>query len=149
VTRFGIKRTLVAALALGAIGAVALGLAVSPDDSYATIIPGLVVVSLGDGVVFTTLFIAAAAEVTDREQGVASGIVSTGAGIGAAVGLAILVPVANSGTKGLVGEALRIATTEGIRAASLVIAGGIVLTLMIALNLRTAPDAGRTVPIEH
>ena len=48
-----------------------------------TYIPGLVAVSIGDGVVFTTMFIAAATGVTDREQGIASGIVSTGAGIGA------------------------------------------------------------------
>ena len=147
VTRFGIRRTLVTALTAGAIGAVALGLAVSPDGSYATIIPGLVVVSIGDGVVFTTMFIAAATGVTDREQGVASGIVSTGSGIGAVVGLAVLVLIANSGTKGLVGEGLRIATAEGIRTAAFVIAGGIVVTLLIALNLRTAPATARTVPI--
>jgi hypothetical protein len=55
--------------------------------------------------------------------------------------------VANSGTKGVVGEGLRIATAEGIRAAAFVIAGGIVVTLLIALNLRTAPDAARTGPI--
>src|SRR5262249_15553369 len=147
VTRFGLRRTLVTALTAGAIGAVVLGLAVSPDGSYATIIPGLVVVSIGDGIVFTTMFIAAATGVTDREQGVASGIVSTGSGIGAAVGLAVLVLVANSGTKGVVGEGLLIATAEGIRAAAFVIAGGIVVTLLIALNLRTAPDAARIGPI--
>ena len=66
------------------------------------IVPGLVAVSVGDGVVFTTMFIAAATGVIDREQGVASGIVSTGAGIGAAVGLAILVLVANAGAEWLI-----------------------------------------------
>jgi len=147
VTRFGIRRTLLSALALGAIGAVALGLAVSPDGSYTAIIPGLVAVSIGDGVVFTTMFIAAATGVTDREQGVASGIVSTGSGIGAAVGLATLVLVANSGTEGLLGESLRISTAEGIRRATFVIGGGIVLTLLIVLNLRTLPDAEGTLPI--
>jgi MFS family permease len=147
VTRLGIRRTLVIALALGAIGAVALGLAVSADGSYATIIPGLVVVSIGDGVVFTTMFIAAATAVTDREQGIASGIVSTGSGVDAAVGLAILVLVANSGTKGLVGEALRLVTAEGIRTVAFVIAGGIVVTLLIALKLRNAPDATPTMPL--
>ncbi len=34
-TRFGLRRTLVAALAIGALGALALGLAMSPDGSYA------------------------------------------------------------------------------------------------------------------
>ena len=145
-TRFGIKRTLVTALTLGAIGAVAVGLAMSPDGSYTRLIPGLVAVSIGDGIVFTTMFIAAATGVTDREQGVASGIVSTGSGIGAAIGLAILVLVANSGTEGLLGEGLRVATAEGIMTTMFVIAVGIVVTLLVALNLRIAPDAARAVP---
>jgi len=137
VTRFGLRLTLTAALTIGAIGAAALGLAMSPDASYASLIPGLVAVSIGDGVVFTTMFIAAGTGVTNREQGIASGIVSTGAGIGAAIGLAILVLVANSGAEGLLGEVLRIATAEGIRTAVFVVAGGILVTLVIALNVRT------------
>jgi len=146
VTRFGIRRTVAAALTLGAIGAVGVGLTVSPDGSYVTLVPGLVAVSVGDGIVFTTMFIAAATGVTDPEQGVASGVVSTGSGIGAAVGLAVLVLVANSGTEGLVGEQLRIATADGIGTAAYVIAMGIVVTLVVALNLRTSPDAAAPAP---
>ena len=141
VTRFGIKRTLVGALAIGAAGAVVLALAMTPDGTYAALVPGLVAVSIGDGAVFTTMFIAAATGVSDREQGIASGIVSTGAGIGAAVGLAVLVLVANAGTAGLLGEGLRIATAEGIRDAIFVIAGGIAATLVITLGLRSDRDA--------
>ena len=69
-----------AALAIGAAGAPVLGLAMVPDASYASLVPGLVTVSIGDGIVFTTMFIAAATGVTDHEQGIASGIVSTGFG---------------------------------------------------------------------
>jgi EmrB/QacA subfamily drug resistance transporter len=146
VTRFGIRRTLATALTLGAVGALGVGLAVSPDGSYAPLVPGLVAVSLGDGVVFTTMFIAAATGVADREQGVASGVVSTASGIGAAVGLAVLVLVANSGTEGLVSEQLRIATADGIGTAAYVIAMGIVVTLVVALNLRTSPDDAAPAP---
>jgi MFS family permease len=142
VTRFGIRRTLATALTIGAIGAVALALAVSPDGSYTMLIPGLIALSIGDGVVFTTMFIAASTGVTDREQGVASGIVSTSSGIGASVGLAVLVLIANSVTDGLVDERLRIATAQGISRAAYAIAGGIVLTLLVALNLRTGSAAG-------
>ena len=92
--------TLVAALATGVVGAIALGLTISPDGTYAALIPGLVLVSLADGVVFTATFIAAGTGVDDREQGVASGIASTASGVGAAVGLAVLVLVANAGTEG-------------------------------------------------
>jgi MFS family permease len=141
VTRFGMRPTLVTALTVGAIGAVMIGLAVSADGSYPALIPGLVAVSVGDGVLFTTMFIAAATGVNDREQGVASGMVSTGSGIGASVGLAILVLVANFGTEGLRGEELRVAAAEGIRTAAFVIAGAIVFTLLAALNLRTPAGA--------
>jgi len=140
VTRFGLRRTLVSALAVGALGAAAIGLTMSPDGSYAALVPGLVALSVGDGIVFTTMFIAAATGVSDREQGVASGIASTGSGIGAALGLAVLVLVANAGTHGLDDDQLRIATADGISAAVLVVAGGIAITMLVALTLRSHPQ---------
>jgi len=140
VTHFGLRRTLVAALAVGAAGALALGVGMSPSGSYAALIPGLILISIGDGVVFTTMFIAAGTGVSDGEQGIASGIASTSTSIGAAVGLALLVLVANSGTDGLAGEALRTATAEGLRTAVLVIAAGIAATGLVALNLRQVPE---------
>ena len=139
-TRCGLRAILVAALAVGALGALALGLAMSPTGSYAALIPGLILVSIGDGVVFTTMFIAAGTGVADGEQGVASGVASTSTSVGAAVGLAVLVLVANADTEGLAGEALRIASADGFRAAVLVVAAAIAATALVALNLR--PDRG-------
>jgi EmrB/QacA subfamily drug resistance transporter len=145
-TRCGLKTTLVAALAVGALGAAALGLAMSPSGSYAALIPGLILLSIGDGVVFTTMFIAAGTGVADGEQGVASGIASTSTSVGAAVGLAVLVLVANSGTDGLGGEALRIATADGLSTAVLVVAAGIAATALLALNLRPGAGTHREAP---
>jgi MFS family permease len=136
VTRFGLRRTLLAALVIGSVGAVALGLGMSAGGSYVALVPGLVLVSIGDGAVFTMMFIAAATGVSDRMQGVASGVVSTSSGIGASVGLAVLVLVANAHTSGLVGEELRAAAAEGIRTTVFVIGAGIALTLLFALRLR-------------
>jgi MFS family permease len=138
VTRCGVRATLVAALATGAVGALALALAVSANGSYSALIPGLILLSIGDGVVFTTMFIAVGSGVADSEQGVASGIASTSTSVGAAVGLALLVMVANSGADGLAGESLRVATADGLRAAVLVVAAGIAATALVALSLR--PD---------
>jgi EmrB/QacA subfamily drug resistance transporter len=104
VTRFGLKPTLLAALASGALGAVVLGLAMSPTGVYYALVPGLILLSIGDGVTFTAMFIAAGMGVADREQGVASSVASTSTSIGAAVGLALLVLVANAGTSGLEGS---------------------------------------------
>ncbi|HEV7713867.1 MAG TPA: MFS transporter [Asanoa sp.] len=141
VTRWGLRPTLVVALTIGALGALALGLAMSPDGSYPALIPGLILISVGDGVAFTAIFIAAGTGVDDREQGVASGIASTSTSIGAAVGLALLVLVSAAGTGGLAGESLRAETANGLSTAVLVIAGGIAATALLALNLR--PDPAR------
>jgi len=145
-TRFGLRTTLVAALGVGALGALALGLAMSPDGSYAALIPGLAGISMADGVVFTTMFIAAATGVSDREQGVAASMASTGGGIGAAVGLGLLVLVANAGTDGLGGEALRTATADGLAAAVLVVAAGIAVTALVALSIGSGPRPARDAP---
>jgi EmrB/QacA subfamily drug resistance transporter len=146
VTRCGLRPTLVAALAIGSLGAVALGLAMSPGASYAALVPGLILISVGDGTVFTALFIAAGTGVEDSEQGVASGIASTSASIGAAVGLALLVLIAASGTAGLTAAPLRVATAHGLSHAVLVIAAGIASTAVVALNLRPAPTSGTPPP---
>jgi MFS family permease len=139
VTLCGLRPTLVGALAAGALGAAMLGVGMSADGSYWALVPGLVLISIGDGTVFTTMFIAAGTGVDDAEQGVASGITSTSTSVGAAVGLALLVLIATAGTAGLSGEALRIATADGLSTAVLVIAGAILATAVMALGLR--PDA--------
>lgn len=146
VSRVGVRRALLCALAVGGAGAAVLALTLTPDGGYARLVPGLVAVSFGDGMVFTTMFIAAATGVADHQQGVASGIVSTGSGVGAAVGLAVLVLVANAGTRGLGREALRIAAASGIRTAVFTIAGGIVAMFLVTLIFRTAPPAREGVP---
>ncbi|MDN5853933.1 MAG: MFS transporter [Actinomycetia bacterium] len=136
VDRLGLRRTLLLALTIGAAGAVGLGLAMTPDSSYAALVPGLVAVSIGDGIVFTAMFIAASTGVSGTDQGVASSIASTGSGIGAVIGLALLVLVANVGIEAAVGEAQRdAATAAGIQTAVFVISGGIILTLIPAWRL--------------
>jgi MFS family permease len=140
VTRTGLRSTVVTALAIGAAGAIALALAISRDSTYRSLTPGLIAISIADGFVFTSMFIAAATGVDDTEQGVAAAIVSTGAGIGAAVGLAILVLVATSPRASLSGEELQVAKAASTRIVVFAIAGGIVATLVLALSALPARD---------
>ncbi|MER6202868.1 MFS transporter [Streptomyces sp. NPDC001586] len=149
VTRFGLRRTLASALTIGALGAVLLGLAISPNGTYAGLLPGLVALSIGDGVVFTAMFIAAATGIPDRQQGIASGIASTGSGVGAAVGLAVLVLVATAGLDDLSGEQLRIAVADGIRTTLFVVAGGIASTLLVSLRRCPTPSAPVPTPVPY
>src|SRR5581483_9866803 len=143
VTRIGLKSTLVGALAIGAVGLFVLALAISPDASYSSLAPGLVAISIADGVVFTSMFIAAGSGVDDRDQGIASAIASTASGIGAALGLALLVLIANAATAGLAGDALRVAQAAGIRMVVLTIAGAVVATLVFVLGALPAREGVR------
>jgi MFS family permease len=145
ITRFGVRATMVGALVVGAFGAFLLGMTLTPEVSFSTLVPGLVAVSIGDGTMFTAVFIAAATGVPDHQQGVASGVVSTAQGIGAAVGLAILVLVANVETQDLTDANLRIAAARGISRAVYAIAIGIVVTLVIVVAFRGHRDNDRAV----
>jgi MFS family permease len=135
-TGFGLCTTMIGAVMIGVAGASALGVTVSPDASFFALAPGLILVSVGDGIIFTAMFIAAATGVPDHQQGVASGIVSTASGIGAVVGLAVLVLVANVGTEGLTGGPLRIAMSAGIARVAYAIACGMMLMLFILIGFR-------------
>jgi predicted MFS family arabinose efflux permease len=126
-TRFGVRATLAVSLALAATGAVLIAAVMSSDVSYAALIPGLILLSLGDGIVYTVMFIAASTGVAERDQGVASGIASTGTQVGSAVGLAVLVAVAGIGAGAV--------TTDGLRAGILGAAAGLALTVLVALAL--------------
>jgi MFS family permease len=141
VTKIGLRLTMIIALSAGALGALAVGFAISPNASFLGFLPGLIAVSVGDGVTFTAMFIAASTGVPDRQQGVASGIVSTASGIGAVLGLAVLVLVANLGTDNLDGEPLRVAVAAGIARVAYTIACGVLLMLIIVI-FRT-PSRGR------
>jgi MFS family permease len=145
-TRIGLRTTILAALVVGAAGAALLATNLTAGAGYPGLLPGLLLVGIGDGTMFTAIFITAATGVAARQQGVASAIVSTGSGIGAAVGLALLVLLADPGPRDLGGEALRIATADGIRAAVYAIAIAIVVTMLIVLAAYPRrPKAGRGV----
>ncbi|WIY06377.1 MFS transporter [Amycolatopsis mongoliensis] len=133
-TRYGTRPTLVVSLGIGGAGAVLLGLSMTSSASYVALVPALVVLGLGQGAGYTLMFGAAAAGIPQSAQGIASGVASTAQQVGGTVGLAVFVAVANAGTAGLTGEALRAATVDGLRTAVLLAAAGIALTALAALR---------------
>ncbi|MDR6290519.1 EmrB/QacA subfamily drug resistance transporter [Inquilinus ginsengisoli] len=134
-TRLGTRRTLLLGWGLGIAGTVAIGLAASPGAGYLALVPGLVVSGIGQGITWTGMWIAAASGVAPEEQGVASGMASTALNIGNAIGLAVLIAIANAGTGGQEGELLRAAMADGARTAFLLAAAGIGLGGVVALAL--------------
>lgn len=92
------------------------------------------------------MFGAATAGAAARDQGIASGIASTSQQVGGAVGLALLVAVANAGLDGISGQALRTATNDGLRTAVFIAAAGIAITALAALGLRKTKTQQITQP---
>lgn len=132
VSALGVRTTMLGGMAVGAVGALLLAVALTDDGSYVRLLPGIVLLSLGQGAAWTGMWVAAAAGVAPGDQGIASGMASTTLQVGGAVGLAVLVAVANTGDHNLSGAEL----LDGVRGAVYVIAAGICLGAVAILALR-------------
>lgn len=141
-TRFTTRSTLIGGMIIGALGTVLMIPAVSPTSSYLYIIPGVIISGVGQGIVWTGMWIAAASGVHHDEQGVASGMASTTLNVGNAIGLAVLIALANRHLAGLEGDALRSAIAQGMREAFWLAALGIVLSVAVVLIMPRKPASG-------
>ncbi|HSA48544.1 MAG TPA: MFS transporter [Yinghuangia sp.] len=93
VPRLGVRKTLVSGFVVAAAGTALIAAAMTDGASYPELLAGIVGFGLGTGVVFSTMWIAAASGVAADEQGTASGVASTALQFGSGAGLAILVGV--------------------------------------------------------
>jgi EmrB/QacA subfamily drug resistance transporter len=118
------------------------------DGSYVSdILPGLLVVSIGLGGVFTGLTTAANAGVGQDKAGLAAGLLNTGQQLGAALGLAILSALATAHTNSLLHtghESVAEAATGGYQRALL---AGSVLMLAASVVALLAPNTRQTAPV--
>ncbi|GJF27850.1 MFS transporter [Kitasatospora sp. NE20-6] len=146
-TRTATRTTLLTGLLVGTVGTAVLAFGIAADGGYGSVVPGLVVSGIGQGITWTGMWIAAASGVDAHEQGIASGMASTTQQIGGAVGLAVLIAIANSGTDGLQGDLLRTAMADGTRTAVYVAAAGILLGAIVALALPGRRPALPTGPV--
>jgi EmrB/QacA subfamily drug resistance transporter len=142
--RFGLRRTLISALA--AIGGGLLLLTLTPvDGSYVRdIMPAMVLIGLGAGLGFPSLMGLAMSGATPSDSGLASGLVNTSVQVGGAVGLALLATLATERTEGLVasGESAAAALNAGFHLAYLIGAVLVAVAIGVALwVLRAQPAA--------
>jgi len=120
--RIGTKPVVVVGMVISAAGLYLLS-RVPVDGTYVSdILPGLLIVSVGMGGVFTGLTTAANAGVDQDKAGLAAGLLNTGQQLGAALGLATLSAVATAQTKSVLsaGDGLAQAATDGYQRALLV-----------------------------
>jgi EmrB/QacA subfamily drug resistance transporter len=141
VTRVGFKPVLAAGLVFIAAGLLWFS-QVSTDGTYvADILGPSLLAAVGLGFSFVPVTIGAVAGVSERDSGLASGLINTTQQIGGALGLAILATVANSRTDAVMSSSgagragLPHALTEGFQSAFAVGAGFAVVGLVLALTL--------------
>jgi EmrB/QacA subfamily drug resistance transporter len=99
--------------------------------------------AVGLGFAFVPLTIASVAGVENQEAGLASGLINTSQQVGGALGLAILVAVANGRTDGLTSGPRPDATalTEGFQSAFLVGSGMALVGVLLTLTLIKTADS--------
>jgi len=140
VTRIGFKITLIAGMVLITAGLVWFA-QVPPNGSYLSDLLGpMLLAAVGLGFAFVPVTIAAVTGIRPDQAGLASGLVNTSQQVGGALGLAILVAVANSTTSGQFADGVRdraVALTEGFQTAFTVgacfaAAGAILAALLIS-----------------
>ncbi|MFE9395408.1 MFS transporter [Streptomyces flavidovirens] len=110
----GSRTTAVAGMAITAAGTVPLTLLTADGSVYATLLPGLVVASLGIGAVFVTATTTALAMVEHHESGLASGVVNTFHEVGGSIGVAVVSTVAAAGIEAHPGASLVLTPTTGL-----------------------------------
>jgi EmrB/QacA subfamily drug resistance transporter len=101
VIRFGIKPPLVAGLGLAAGGLILLARAPVDGDFVTDLLPCMILLGIGAGMAFNPVLLAAMSDVRPEQSGLASGIVNTAFMMGGALGLAVLVSLADSRTDDL------------------------------------------------
>jgi EmrB/QacA subfamily drug resistance transporter len=133
-SRWGTRTTLFTGMVVNGIGMIMLAVGMATDAPFWTVLAGLLVWGVGGGLTFPAMFVAAASGVAPDEQGVASALATTSQQIGGAIGLAVLVAIANAGLDPHA-EATPAAVVEGLRLALWVgglasMAGGLIAFLL-------------------
>ncbi|MEY9864196.1 EmrB/QacA subfamily drug resistance transporter [Catenulispora sp. GAS73] len=94
--RFGARALLIAGLAVIAAGLVFFAQAPSDSAYLPNILPPMVLLGIGAGIAFPSLMTLAMSDTAPQDAGIASGLLSTTAQVGGALGLAVLATVSAS-----------------------------------------------------
>lgn len=110
--RVGLRRTLITGAVLFTIGLALLASMVSVEGGYLSILPGLVVMAAGIGLLMSPSTTAITGSLPEEHQGVASALNDTVREFGGAVGIALLGSILNAGYRSSVASATGNLTPE-------------------------------------
>jgi EmrB/QacA subfamily drug resistance transporter len=135
--RFGAKPTLIVGLVLVAAGLVVFRRAPVNAGYVADLLPVMVLLGVGAGLVFPSLMTLAMSAATPEDSGLASGLVNTTQQVGGALGLAVLATLSTTHTESLLAHHASSATalTDGYHLAFTVAAGLVLAAIAIGLVL--------------
>lgn len=145
VGRIGLRTLMAVGMATLVVGALLFARIDTDSNYFAVVLPGMLLTAVGLAIGFVTGSIAVTTGVPDHQGGLASALFNTAQQIGAAVGLAVLVTIANSQTARADNPA---DVVEGFRAAFYAAAALAAVALLIALILLRDPRRGPEAP-EH
>jgi EmrB/QacA subfamily drug resistance transporter len=141
--RFGPRATLLPALVFIAAGMLYFARTPVDGDYAIDILPAMLVMGLGTGLAFPSLMMLAMSGATERDAGLASGLVNTTVQVSGAVGLAVLATLATERTEGLIadGEAAASALNDGYHIAYLIGGALVAVAIVVAMTLLRPPAA--------
>ncbi|MGF7239490.1 MAG: MFS transporter, partial [Frankia sp.] len=144
VNTFGARKVLMAGLAITTCGFLLLSRITATGGYFGPLFWGLVVLSVGLGLAFVSITVAATSGVGAEDAGLASGLLNTTQQVGGSLGLAVLSAVATSAITNSLrsGHPQNVALTDGFTRAFTVGAGLCALGFVIAvLFVRDIPAA--------
>jgi MFS family permease len=151
VTRIGPRIPLAVGLIVAAGGLLLLAQVPAGGDYATDLLPGLLITGLGLGGAFVALSIGALDGVSERDAGLASGLVNTTQQVGGALGVAVLSTLAITRSDDLLaqGTAAPVALTEGFQIALTAGAGFAVAGALAVLALVRRSRRPEPVPVEE
>ena len=134
---FGPQRTLVAGLVFALGGMLLFARAPVDGQWIADVLPPMLCIGLGAGLVFPSLMTLAMSGATPSDSGLASGLVNTTVQVGGAIGLAVLATLATERTDSLraAGESADAAALGGYHLAFLIGAACVAAAIAVALTV--------------
>ena len=145
ITRFGARTTLLPGLLLIVAG-LAFFARAPVDATYLTeVFPSMVLLGVGAGLSFPSLMTLAMSGATERDSGLASGVVNMSLQVGGALGLAVLATLSATRTKHLIeaGSSPGSALTGGLHLVLLVGVGLLALAFVVAVTVLRSEAAER------
>ncbi|MFL5903836.1 MAG: DHA2 family efflux MFS transporter permease subunit [Solirubrobacteraceae bacterium] len=145
ITRFGARATLLPGLLL-IIAGLSLFARTPVDATYLTeVFPSMVLLGVGAGLTFPSLMTLAMSGATERDSGLASGVVNMSLQVGGALGLAVLATLSATRTKHLVeaGSSTASALTGGLHLVLLVGVGLLAVAFVVAVTVLRSEAAER------